>query len=131
MLNKFLGIGNLTADPEVRTTSGGKSITTFTLAVNLDKEDKNPLFIDVQTWEKLADVCAKYLAKGRRVLIEGRLLISRWEDGDGNKRQKHYVNAQTVKFLNDGKGDGAQPSSSSDQSIDPEPSVDENEDPPF
>jgi single-strand DNA-binding protein len=136
MLNKFIGIGNLTADPEVRTTTGGKSITTFTLAVNLDKDDKNPLFVDVQTWEKTADACAKYLEKGRKVLVEGRLQLNRWEDEEGNKRQKHYINAQGVKFFPGKNDDASQSSGSASQSSAPASSNydhddEDDEEPPF
>ena len=69
MLNKYLAIGNLTKDPQLKEVSEGKCVCAFSLAVNLGKNDKNPLFIDVQTWNNVAKNCAKYLEKGRKVFF--------------------------------------------------------------
>ncbi len=88
MLNKFLAIGNLTKDPQLKKLSSGKHVCAFPLAVNLGKNDKNPLFIDVQTWENVAQNCAKYLSKGRKVFIEGRIMLNTWTNEEGKKRNK-------------------------------------------
>ena len=64
MLNKFIGIGNLTRDPELKKFESGKCVCAFSLAINLNKEDKKPLYIDIQVWDKIAINCKKFLKKG-------------------------------------------------------------------
>ena len=100
MLNKFLGIGNLTRDPEIKTLDGGKKVGALSIAINLNKNDKNPLFIDVQVWDAVAENCSKYLVKGRKIFVEGRLQLNSWTAKDGTKKNKIFCKADIVTFLN-------------------------------
>ena len=100
MLNKFLGIGNLTRDPEIKTLDGGKKVGALSVAINLNKNDKNPLFIDVQVWDAVAENCSKYLVKGRKIFVEGRLQLNSWTAKDGTKKNKIFCKADIVTFLN-------------------------------
>ncbi len=100
MLNKFLGIGNLTRDPEIKTLDGGKKVGALSVAINLNKNDKNPLFIDIQVWDAVAENCSKYLVKGRKIFVEGRLQLNSWTAKDGTKKNKIFCKADIVTFLN-------------------------------
>lgn len=102
--NQVILLGNLTRDPEIRFTPGGDAVASFGLAVNnrykKDGEVKEEVsFFDVEAWKKTAELCGEYLAKGRPVLIQGRLKQDRWEDDHGNKRSKIKVVAMAVQFL--------------------------------
>ncbi len=104
MFNKIILIGNLTRDPEVRYTPQGTSVCNFGIAVNRrykqgDEVKEEVTFINVVVFGKQADTCGQYLNKGSAVLIEGRLQERRWETEDGQKRSKHEVVAQSVRFL--------------------------------
>ena len=103
MYNKIILIGNLTKDPEMRYAQSGLSVCNFRIAVNTsmrkDDDRRETLFIDVVTFDKQADVCGKYLSKGRSVLVEGRLQERRWETEEGQQRSKVEVVAQIVRFL--------------------------------
>lgn len=102
--NKIFLIGNLTRDPENRSTTGGKTLTTFCIATNhtftaLDgKVGERVCFVDVVTWGTLARTCAGWLKKGKLVFIEGRLEKSTWEK-DSKTHSKLQVHATTVLFL--------------------------------
>lgn len=104
MLNKIILIGRLVRDPELRyTQNSGIAVTRMTLAVdrpqfNKEKE-KEADFIDIVVWQKLAEICANNLGKGRLVAVEGRLEIRSYEDKQGIKRKAAEVIADTVKFL--------------------------------
>lgn len=100
MLNKFIGIGNLTKDPEFREFSEEKCVCVLSVAINIGKDDKNPLYIDVQYWNNLARNCSKYLSKGRKVFVEGRLSINNWVGKDGAKKQKMFCKGDVINFLN-------------------------------
>lgn len=100
MLNKFLGIGNLTRDPEVKNLENGKKVGVLSVAINLNKNDKNPLYIDVQVWDAVAENCNKYLSKGRKVFVEGKLNLNSWVSKDGTKKSKIFCKADVVTFLN-------------------------------
>ena len=99
MLNKFLGIGNLTNDPEVKKLDNDKTVGAFTVAINLNKNDKNPLFIDVQVWNNIAINCQKFLKKGRKVFVEGKLMTNSWTSKTGEKKSKTFCRADIVTFL--------------------------------
>lgn len=103
--NKVILMGNLTRDPDVRATgTSGMKVARLGLAVNERRRDRNgqmqeyPVFVDVDAWDKLAELCGQYLAKGRSILVEGRLQMDSWEK-DGVKHQKLKVRASTIKFL--------------------------------
>lgn len=99
MLNKFIGIGNLTKDPQFKELNEGKCVCILSIAINQGKDDKNPFYVDVQYWDNIAKNCQKYLQKGRQVFIEGRMAINSWEDKNGNKRQKFYCKGDAIRFL--------------------------------
>ena len=99
MLNKFLGIGNLTKDPEIKKFDNGKCVGAFSIAINLNKNDKSPLYIDIQVWDRIAENCQKYLKKGRKVFIEGKLNLNSWTSKNGEKKSKIFCKADVVTFL--------------------------------
>ena len=102
-MNKVVMIGNLTKDPEIRTTNGGHSVCTFTLAINRRIADKNGErqadFIPVVCWRGLGENCAKYLKKGSKVGVSGSINVRRYEDKNGSKRYVTEVLADEVEFL--------------------------------
>ena len=107
-LNKIMAIGNLGGDPELRYTNSGASVCEMRVAVNESWTDKQGQrqeateWLRVVAWGKLAENCAKYLAKGRPVYLEGRLKTRKWQDKEGNDRWTTEVVAQEVKFLGSG-----------------------------
>ena len=93
-------VGNLTSDPELRQTGGGKSVAEFPVAVNERYNDQDiSHYFDVVVWGAQAENCAQYLTKGSPVLVEGSLRQDRWEAQDGSKRSKVKINARSVTFL--------------------------------
>jgi single-strand DNA-binding protein len=107
MFNKVILIGNLTKDPELRYTPQGTPVCTIRLASSTkyksgDSMKEETLFIDCIVWGKQGESVAQHLAKGRTVLVEGRLQERRWES-DGQQKSKFEVVAQTVKFLSSSK----------------------------
>ena len=127
MYSKAIVVGNLVRDPESKTTSNDNTVTKFTVAVSERKDDK-PAFIEVVTWGKLAEMCAKWLTKGRQILAEGSLKQDSWEDKNGNKRSKLYINAFTIKFIGTGKASSTQ-SAPAPKKEAPAPAPQEDEDP--
>lgn len=107
MFNKIILIGRLTADPELRYTPSGAAVAKFTLAVDRGRKnqqgEKETDFIDIVTWQKLAETCANYLKKGRMVVVDGRLQIRSYEDNQGIRRKAAEVVADNVRFLDSGK----------------------------
>ena len=102
--NKVILMGNLTKDPEVRYTPNGVAVSSFGLAVNRKYKQDNEVkeevcFVDVVVFGKQAETSGQYLAKGRGVLIDGRLSQRRWESEDGQKRNKHEIVAESIRFL--------------------------------
>ena len=118
-INQVILMGRLTRDPEQRTTSTGKIIANFSIAVDRPTQDDSADFFNVTAWEKLGELVVKYLAKGRRVLVQGRLRQDSWDDKEtGKKRSSVEVVATDVTFL-DGPSDSSgasQPSSPSPKS---------------
>ena len=111
-------MGRLTRDPETRTTASGKSVTSFSLAVDRGGQDDQADFFDVTAWEKTGELVAQYLSKGRRALVQGRLRQDSWDDKEtGKKRTRVEVVAFDVTFL-DGPngGDGGSSASSNSNS---------------
>ncbi len=114
-LNKVMIIGNLTADPEVRTTPRGTSLTELRLAVNRissgqseGERREETTFLDVTCWGRTGEVAAQYLAKGRPVFIEGRLQQDSWEDKQtGQRRSRIRIVAENLQLLG-GRGEGGQ-----------------------
>jgi len=120
--NKVILMGNLVFDPEVRYTPSGTAVTDLRLAVNrywFDKQAnerrEETTFVDVTLWGRQAEVAGEYLAKGRPVLIEGRLHLDTWDDREtGDKRSKLKVVGEAMQLLGsrgDSGGGGPRPSS--------------------
>ena len=108
MLNKCMVIGNLGGDPEMRYTANGSAVTTFRVAASRSfagqdgqKREETEWF-SVVTWNRLAEICAQYLVKGRTVYVEGRLQTRSWDDQSGQKRYRTELIAEEVKFLGGG-----------------------------
>ncbi len=110
MFNKAIVIGRLTRDPELRYTPSGKAVAKMTVAVDRgvprDGDKHEADFIDTVVWDKLAETCAQYLAKGRQVLVEGRIQTRVYETQDGRRRKVTEVVASNVRFLG-GKTNGS------------------------
>lgn len=105
-MNKLFIIGNLTADPVQRTTQSGKTVSTFTVAVNRQGKENQADFFRVSAWEKLGETCQKYLAKGRKVAVEGSVSVSSYKGQDGKERASLEVTARDIEFLTP-KSDGS------------------------
>ena len=97
-MNVVTLIGNLATDVVLKDVGEDMQVATFLLAVDRIGKDEAD-FIKVSTWNKQAETCARYLTKGRRVALDGRLRSSSWEDSDGNKRSAIEVVANRVQFL--------------------------------
>ena len=108
--NKIIIVGNLGRDPELRYTPQGTAVCNFSVATNERRRDKAGEQQDITTWFRVnawgrqAENVSKYLAKGRRVYVEGRLHVEEWTDRDGKQRYTLEVNASDVQFL-DSAGD--------------------------
>ena len=109
--NKVTLMGNLTRDPETRTTSGGQSVTSFSLAVNrtwrgADGQQQEAVsYIDCTAWGKPGEIIAQYMGKGRALLVSGRLDQRSWDDKDsGQKRSKVEVVVEDFNFVDGGQG---------------------------
>lgn len=102
-MNKVILVGRLTKDIEVRYTQTGKAVARFILAVNRrvskDKEKQQADFIPIIIWNKLAEVCSKYLTKGSQILVEGHLQIRDYVAQDGKKHYIAEVIAQELEFM--------------------------------
>jgi len=100
LFNKIILIGRLTRDPEPKYTQNGVAVTKFNIAVDRPfSKEKEVDYIDIVTWQKLAEICSSQLGKGRLVAVEGRLQIRSYEDNQGSKRKAAEVVAESVKFL--------------------------------
>ena len=104
-LNKVMLIGNLGKDPEVRYTPDGTPVATFSLATSENWTDKSGTkqerteWHTVVVWRKLAEICKRYLTKGRQVYIEGRIQSREWNDKEGNKRRTTEIIATQMVML--------------------------------
>jgi len=104
-VNKVIIVGNLGKDPEQRHTPQGNAVANFPVATSESWNDKDGQKQErtewhrIVVWGKLAELCTKYLSKGRKAYIEGRLQTRAWDDKDGNKRYTTEVVATTVQFL--------------------------------
>lgn len=112
-LNSVVLVGRLVRDPELRYTPQGAPVCEFTLASNrrFTKKDgdkvEEVIFVDAVAWNRLAEISAEYLKKGRMIVVSGQLSQDRWEDKEtGQKRSRIRVQAQTLQFLGGGSKDG-------------------------
>lgn len=139
-INQVILMGNLTRDPELRTTPSGQSVCSFSLAVNRSWQGQDGTqqdavdYFDITAWGKLGELVNQYLSKGRKCLVQGRLSQRSWEQ-EGQKRSKVEVVASDVTFLDGGGagGDGgnAAPRSSAPRAKKDEPAVEEIDDKPI
>jgi single-strand DNA-binding protein len=112
-VNKVILVGNLGADPDMRFTPSGQGVCELRIATSESWNDKNGQRQErvewhrVVVWGKRAEVCAKYLSKGRQVYVEGRIQTRNYDDKEGNKRYITEVIANDVQFLGGGNRDGA------------------------
>ena len=117
MLNKIMLIGNLGRDPELQVTSEGTPYTRFSLAVNrtyksaTGERKKETEWFQIVTWRNLAELCERYLHKGSKVYVEGRLTQRKYTDKNGIERTAVEVRANDVQFLD------SAPAGSSDNDI--------------
>ncbi|MFH1522406.1 MAG: single-stranded DNA-binding protein [Patescibacteria group bacterium] len=129
-LNKAMIIGNLTRDPEVRTTPAGQTVTSFGVATNFiwtdqqGQKQERVEYHNIVAWRRLAEICGQYLHKGSKVFIEGRLQTRDWVGQDGLKRYRTEIVAENMIML-DRVGSGGSSSMPSEQPPVPEeqPSV--------
>lgn len=96
-MNKVIIVGNLTADPQTRTTPNGSNVCSFTVAVN--GRDNQAIFFRVSAWNKLAELCQQYLAKGRKVLVTGPVSARAYQTNSGENRASLELMANEVEFL--------------------------------
>ena len=119
-MNKLTIIGNLTRDPELRTTPSGVSVCSFTVAVNRRKTWDKPEadFFRVTAWRERGEVCAKYLQKGRKVCVIGPVTVSTYETQDGKHVANLEVTADEVEFLS-GRNEGEKDQQTGMEKVDP------------
>lgn len=102
-MNRIILMGRLVKDPDVKVTTSGKTVCTFTLAVDRPfsgKDGKQEAdFINIQTWNKTAELIGNYVSKGQRLLVDGRLQIRSYDGKDGQKRYATEVIADRVEFI--------------------------------
>lgn len=107
-------IGNLTRDPESRNTPSGQLVSSFSVATNLvwtdqsGQQQKKVEFHNIVAWRRLAEICSKYLKKGSKVYIEGRLQTTDWTGQDGLKRYKTEIVAENLIMLDSRGGSSGQ-----------------------
>ena len=124
-MNKVYLIGNLTRDPEMRSTSSGIPVCNFSIAVN--RRFKNAQtgqqetdFFNIVAWRQLAELCGRYLAKGRKVAVFGSIQTRSYEAQDGSKRTAFDIVADEVEFLSSANA-GSAPSSDYHAAVSPAP----------
>ena len=111
-VNKVILVGYLGADPDMRYTPSGQGVCELRLATSESWNDKNGQRQErtewhrIVVWGKRAEVCSKYLAKGRQVFVEGRIQTRTYDDKDGNKRYMTEIIANDVQFLGGGREGG-------------------------
>jgi single-strand DNA-binding protein len=141
-INKVIIVGRLGTDPEIKHTQNSQVVARLSVATSENWTDKSGQKQErtewhrVVVWGKLAELCGKYLSKGRQVYVEGRLQTRSWEDNQGQKKYSTEIVANTVQFLGAGGETSAGTSSSGydnsmNQDFGPEPSFNANEEIPF
>ena len=136
--HKVVLLGNLTADPELRTTTGGQNVASFTIAISRTwnnaqgEKQEETSFINCTAWGRTGETIAKYVQKGRQLLVSGRLQQRTWQDKDtGKNRSAIDVIVEEFSFVSDGSRGGGSSSSSSASAKTNEPVIDEISDDPI
>ncbi|GHV34658.1 single-stranded DNA-binding protein [Clostridia bacterium] len=108
-MNKVILMGRLTRDPELRHTPAGSSVASFGLAVDKYSKEagaRTADFFDVVCWEKRADFASKYLTKGKKIVLSGRLQQRQWKDKEGNNRSSVEIIAEELEFAESKNAEG-------------------------
>ena len=120
-MNKVILSGNLTRDPELKYTHSGKAYVRNAIAVKRPfSKDKEVDFFNIVIWDKLAEICAKYLSKGSKVLVEGRLQNSKYKDKDGNERTATDIIVEGVDFADGNRKSAAPTDDFEGEPVDPD-----------
>ena len=98
MLNRYTALGNLTRDPEITQVTDKHKVCKFSIAVN-NPIKKTVLYLDVETWNRTAENCGKYLSKGSSVIVDGRLDVKNWKTDSGQNRSRIFCSADNVHFV--------------------------------
>lgn len=138
-VNKVILVGRLGTDPEVKAVGPGTNVARFSVAtteswVKEGQKQEKTEWHRVVVWGKLAELCGKYLSKGRQVYLEGKLQTRSWEDPSGQKKYSTEVVASTVQFLGSAQQERSSSSMVDDsvaQDFGPEPTFDPSEEIPF
>lgn len=131
MINKAILMGRLTRDPELRRTDSGKAVCNFTVAINNGYgEEQRADFVSCVAWNKTAEFVDKYFAKGRMIIVVGRIQARTWEDRDGKKNYVTEVVASEVAF-GESKKDAATNSAGHTAAGDDFTPIDSDDDLPF
>lgn len=108
MINRAILLGRLTKDPELRYTSSGIAVATFTLAIDRrtsnQQGERETDFIPVVAWRQLGELCANYLKKGQQAAVEGRIQVRNYDNKEGRKVYVTEIVADNVQFLGGGSG---------------------------
>ena len=108
-MNKAILIGNLVADPETKTLPSGTMVCQFRIAVNRRFVNQQGVreadFLNIVTWRQTAELCSRYLSKGRKVAVEGRIETRSYDAQDGSKRYVTEIIADNVEFLGSQQGE--------------------------
>ena len=107
-MNVVTLIGNLCTDVDLKTVGEDKRVASFLLAVDRLGKDGGADFVRVSVWNRQAELCERFLAKGKRVAIDGRLRSRSWEDSEGKRRSAVEVVANRVQFLSPPEGSAAE-----------------------
>lgn len=106
-LNRWIGMGRITAPLELKQTPTGKSVCSFTIAIDRGVSDATD-FIDIVAWEKTAEFICKYFGKGKMICVEGSIQSRSYTTGEGQKRSVKEVNAERVHFTGEKKEAGSE-----------------------
>ncbi len=124
-LNRAQLIGNITRDPELRTTAGGQNVCSFSVATNSQWTDaqgqkqQRAEFHNLVAWGKLAEICSQYLTKGKKVFVEGRLQTRDWEAQDGAKKRSTEIVLDNMIMLDRGGSPSGNVPSTSPSPLEP------------
>jgi single-strand DNA-binding protein len=128
-VNKVILVGNLGSDPEVRTTPTGQRVANFRLATSRNwtgqdgQRQEKTEWHSIVAWAKLADICERYLAKGKQVYVEGRLETRSWQDKEGQTRYKTEIICETMQMLGRAGERNGEPAMDSPRGAAPEESL--------